>query len=96
MLKTGSGIQNRAEAMAAAGSDARMNGCEMPVIINSGSGNQGITCSVPVVVYAEDLESCVTEQKLPVREKLHFRFMPESWDMRCMSMDSSSGMGTGW
>lgn len=55
MLKTGNGIQNRAEAMAAAGSDARMNGCEMPVIINSGSGNQGITCSVPVVVYAEEL-----------------------------------------
>lgn len=41
--------------MAAAGSDARMNGCELPVIINSGSGNQGITASVPVVVYAREL-----------------------------------------
>ena len=41
--------------MAAAGSDARMNGCELPVVINSGSGNQGITCSVPVVVYAREL-----------------------------------------
>ncbi len=39
-------------AYAAAGSDARMNGCELPVVINSGSGNQGITCSVPVVVYS--------------------------------------------
>lgn len=39
-------------AYAAAGSDARMNGCELPVIINSGSGNQGITSSVPVIVYA--------------------------------------------
>ena len=39
-------------AYAAAGSDARMNGCELPVIINSGSGNQGITASVPVIVYA--------------------------------------------
>ena len=45
-------LRLKARAMAAAGSDARMNGCELPVIINSGSGNQGITASVPVVVYA--------------------------------------------
>ena len=45
----------RAKAMAAAGSDARMNGCSLPVVINSGSGNQGITASVPVVVYAKEL-----------------------------------------
>lgn len=45
----------KARAMAAAGSDARMNGCELPVIINSGSGNQGITVSVPVVVYAREM-----------------------------------------
>ena len=43
----------RARAYAAAGSDARMNGCPMPVVINSGSGNQGITVSVPVVIFAE-------------------------------------------
>lgn len=43
------------KALASAASDARMNGCEMPVVINSGSGNQGITCSVPVVAYAEKL-----------------------------------------
>lgn len=49
-------IRTRARAMAAAGSDARMNGCELPVIINSGSGNQGITASVPVLVYAEELK----------------------------------------
>ena len=42
--------------MAAAGSDARMNGCEMPVVINSGSGNQGMTASLPVIVYAEDMQ----------------------------------------
>lgn len=41
------------KALAAAASDARMNGCEMPVVINSGSGNQGITCSVPVIAYAK-------------------------------------------
>ena len=47
----------KTKAMAAAGSDARMNGCELPVIINSGSGNQGITASVPVIVYAEGTQS---------------------------------------
>ena len=46
------GLKSR--AYAAAGSDARMNGCPMPVVINSGSGNQGITVSVPVVIYAEN------------------------------------------
>ena len=45
-------VRIRARAWAAAGSDARMSGCEMPVVINAGSGNQGITVSVPVVVYA--------------------------------------------
>ena len=51
----GNDVRNRAKAMAAAGSDARMSGCELPVVINSGSGNQGITVSVPVVVYAREL-----------------------------------------
>ncbi len=45
-------LRNRARAFAAAGSDARMNGCELPVCIISGSGNQGMTTSVPVVIYA--------------------------------------------
>ena len=49
----GNDVRNRAKAMAAAGSDARMNGC--PVIINSGSGNQGLTCSLPVLEYAKEL-----------------------------------------
>ena len=48
-------LRDRARAFAAAGSDARMSGCEMPVGILSGSGNQGITASVPVAVYAEAL-----------------------------------------
>lgn len=47
-------LSRKMRAYAAAGSDARMNGCEMPVIINSGSGNQGITTSVPVIVYARE------------------------------------------
>lgn len=51
----GDDIKVRARARAAAGSDARMNGCSMPVVINSGSGNQGMTCSLPVVEFAESL-----------------------------------------
>lgn len=58
----GDSIRTRAKAKAAAGSDARMNGCELPVIINSGSGNQGMTCSLPVIEYAEDMG--VGEEKL--------------------------------
>ncbi len=58
----GNDVQTRARAYAAAGSDARMSGCELPVIICSGSGNQGITCSVPVIVYAKELG--VNEEQL--------------------------------
>lgn len=50
-------IRTRARARAAAGSDARMSGCSMPVIINAGSGNQGLTCSLPVMEYARDLKA---------------------------------------
>ncbi len=48
-------IKTTAKAYAAAGSDARMNGCDLPVIINSGSGNQGMATSIPVIVYARGL-----------------------------------------
>ena len=58
----GDDVKVRARAMAAAGSDARMSGCELPVIINSGSGNQGMTASIPVVVYAKELGK--TEEEL--------------------------------
>ena len=50
-------VKVRAKARAAAGSDARMNGCELPVIINAGSGNQGMTCSLPVLEYAKELKA---------------------------------------
>ena len=55
LMSYGNTVHNRAKAWAAAGSDARMNGCELPVIINSGSGNQGMTASLPVIVYAREL-----------------------------------------
>ena len=57
----GDDVRTRAKARAAAGSDARMNGCELPVIINAGSGNQGLTCSLPGLEYAKELN--VTEEK---------------------------------
>lgn len=63
LLETqGNTIRTMARARAAAGSDARMNGCALPVVINSGSGNQGITCTMPVVTYAEILGS--SQEKL--------------------------------
>ena len=55
-------ISVKAKAYAAAGSDARMNGCDLPVIINSGSGNQGMTASIPVIIYSKELN--VSEDKL--------------------------------
>ena len=63
LLKTrGDDVVTRAKAWAAAASDARMGGCEKPVVINSGSGNQGITASVPVIIYAKEL--CVSDEML--------------------------------
>ncbi len=58
----GDDVRTRAKARAAAGSDARMNGCELPVVINSGSGNQGMTCSLPVIEYVK--EYGVDEEKM--------------------------------
>ncbi len=57
----GDDVRTRAKAAAAAGSDARMNGCELPVIINSGSGNQGMTASLPVIEYAKELKASEEE-----------------------------------
>ena len=54
LRRQGDSLEKKAAAYAAAGSDARMSGCEKPVVIVSGSGNQGITASVPVAVYAQE------------------------------------------
>ena len=61
LITRGNSVARRARAYAAAGSDARMSGCELPVCIISGSGNQGITASVPVAVYASDMGSSEEE-----------------------------------
>lgn len=58
----GDDVKTRARARAAAGSDARMGGCSMPVVINSGSGNQGMTVSLPVIEFAKELG--VSEDRL--------------------------------
>ena len=62
MANFGTAVNNVAKATAAAASDARMDGCQMPVVINSGSGNQGITASIPVIVYARHYD--LSEEKL--------------------------------
>lgn len=64
LIRTGNAnLYSRIKGKVAAGSDARMNGCNMPVVINSGSGNQGMAVSIPVIEYA-------TEKMLP-EEKLY-------------------------
>jgi len=62
LAREGEGVRSRARARAAAGSDARMDGCALPVMINSGSGNQGLTVSLPVIEYARELN--VDREKL--------------------------------
>lgn len=62
LQRSAAGVRTLAKARAAAGSDARMSGCSMPVVINSGSGNQGLTASLPVVTYAQELGA--TEEKM--------------------------------
>jgi L-cysteine desulfidase len=57
----GDDVATRAKAAAAAGSDARMSGCDMPVVIVSGSGNQGLTASLPVIEYARDMNASEEE-----------------------------------
>ena len=62
ILESATSTRDKAKAYTAAASDARMAGCDMPVVIISGSGNQGITTSVPLVIYA--IENNISEEKL--------------------------------
>lgn len=95
----GNAVQNRAKAWAAAGSDARMNGCELPVVINSGSGNQGITASVPVIVYANEM-GAATEQlyrALVVSNlvTIHLKSGIGSLSAYCGATSAGAGAGAG-
>lgn len=95
----GNDVQARAKAMAAAGSDARMNGCELPVVINSGSGNQGITVSVPVLVYAKELgaEEDKTLRALALSNlcAIHQKTMIGRLSAYCGAVNAGAGAGAG-
>lgn len=95
----GNSVQNRAKAWAAAGSDARMNGCELPVVINSGSGNQGMTASVPVIIYARE---CNVSEDLLYRAlvvsnliTIHLKTGIGSLSAYCGATSAGAGAGAG-
>ena len=95
----GETVQNRARYMAAAASDARMSGCELPVIINSGSGNQGITASVPVVVYAEELgvsrETLYRALAVSNLSTIHIKAHIGTLSAYCGAVSAGCGAGAG-
>ena len=84
----GEDVKWRAVAKASAGSDARMSGCALPVIINSGSGNQGMTCSLPVIEFGKELKKskeeiyralCVSNLVALNQKKYIGSHLSESW-----------------
>ena len=99
LLSYGNSVHNRAKAWAAAGSDARMDGCELPVVINSGSGNQGLTASVPVIVYADE---CKVSQEQLYRAlvvsnlvTIHLKTGIGSLSAYCGATSAGAGAGAG-
>lgn len=95
----GDSVQNRAKAWAAAGSDARMNGCELPVVINSGSGNQGMTASIPVIIYAKE---CGVSEDVLLRAlvvsnlvTIHLKTGIGSLSAYCGATSAGAGAGAG-
>ena len=99
ILSYGNSVHNRAKAWAAAGSDARMDGCEMPVVINSGSGNQGLTASVPVIIYAQE---CSVSDALLFRAlvisnlvTIHLKTGIGSLSAYCGATSAGAGAGAG-
>ena len=95
----GDSVEIKARAAAAAGSDARMSGCELPVIINSGSGNQGMTVSLPVIIYAENLgvgrnklcRALVLSNLMAIYQKSHIGRL----SAYCGAVSASAGAGAG-
>ena len=84
---------------AAAASDARMNGCDLPVVINSGSGNQGITASVPVVVYAQELgvsrETLYRALAVSNLSTIHIKAHIGTLSAYCGAVSAGCGAGAG-
>ena len=99
LLLSGGDVETEARAWAAAGSDARMNGCEMPVVICSGSGNQGITASVPVVVYAEELgvsrETLYRALAVSNLSTIHIKAHIGTLSAYCGAVSAGCGAGAG-
>lgn len=95
----GDNILIRAKAMAAAASDARMSGCELPVIINSGSGNQGITASVPVIEFAKEIgaDDDILYRSLVVSNlvTIHQKTSIGKLSAFCGAVSAGSGAGCG-
>ncbi len=95
----GSSVTTRACARAAAGSDARMGGCSMPVIINSGSGNQGMTVSLPVIVYAQEWGMSTEKmyRALVVSNliAIHQKYYIGSLSAYCGAVSAACGAGAG-
>ena len=99
LLKRDDNIRTRAKAYAAAGSDARMSGCDMPVIINSGSGNQGMTTSLPVIAYAEHYgkshEELLRALTLSNLVTLHLKSGIGRLSAYCGAVSAGAGAGAG-
>lgn len=99
LLSQGGDVRLKAKAMAAAGSDARMSGCELPVVINSGSGNQGLTASLPVIVYAGYYEKTQEElyRALLVSNlvTLHLKSGIGRLSAYCGAISAGAGAGAG-
>ena len=99
LLQRSDDIETQARAWAAAGSDARMNGCEMPVVICSGSGNQGITASVPVVVYAQELgvsrETLYRALAVSNLSTIHIKAHIGTLSAYCGAVSAGCGAGAG-
>lgn len=95
----GESVHNRAKATAAAGSDARMNGCELPVVIVSGSGNQGITASVPLIVCAREMgvphEKLLRALALSDLVTVHLKSEIGRLSAYCGAVSAGSGAGAG-
>lgn len=99
LLHQDASVRQKAKAMAAAGSDARMSGCELPVVINSGSGNQGMTASLPVIVYAQHYEKTQEElyRALLVSNlvTLHLKSGIGRLSAYCGAISAGAGAGAG-
>ncbi len=100
LLETyGNDVRIRARARAAAGSDARMSGCSLPVVINSGSGNQGMTVSLPVIEYAKDMgasgeqlyRALVVSNLIAIQQKKYIG----SLSAYCGAVSAACGAGAG-